>query len=421
MRIARIVAGTVLVVGVAASAFAQPFTLDEKIKPTELKLEPYGQKGEKTAGRLYGAVITQTEPTQYYFVRNVSIFSPDYVAIGSQDPSAPIQISVHKNTWEQADRKGQTDASGRWNTKFKTSGDFGIRVTPDRLPATYAVLVWVGNEVDVPMPSPFTKSSGVKTDVAPFTGGGWLGRFGLYGLVGLIVVVIAGAALYRSKSARMFFLIAALVGAPLVARNAVADEGAYGKAVGDLLEQLKSFLEHQENVKDFWEALEGLSKDEALPDESQRGPTLPSSCLDAAWTIPPQDRAISSPRYQACQCMTDAVDKLRRNRQMLEKLRIIVANQKNFVDKAIALGNSFAQLHTVLGLQWIGVRKHDIEEPYDEFKRLSNQKHQAVMAAVQKDLKDISDCEAKLGEPDWYQKFGFMYYEFLYAAYKPSF
>jgi hypothetical protein len=119
--------------------------------------------------------------------------------------------------------------------------------------------------------------------------------------------------------------------------------------------------------------------------------------------------------------MATAVEKLRKNRQMLEKMRILVANQKAFADKATALGNSYAQLHTLLGLQWIGTRKHDIEEPYTQFKVISNQKHQQLMAAVEKDLKDIGDCEAKLGEPDWYQKFGFIYYEFLFAAYKPSF
>jgi hypothetical protein len=43
------------------------------------------------------------------------------------------------------------------------------------------------------------------------------------------------------------------------------------------------------------------------------------------------------------------------------------------------------------------------------------------MAAIEKDLKDIGECEAKFGEVDWYQKFGFIYYEFLYSAYKPSF
>ena len=52
---------------------------------------------------------------------------------------------------------------------------------------------------------------------------------------------------------------------------------------------------------------------------------------------------------------------------------------------------------------------------------ISNQKHQQLMAAIEKDLKDIGQCEVRFGEPDWYQKFGFIYYESLYAAYKPSF
>ncbi len=43
------------------------------------------------------------------------------------------------------------------------------------------------------------------------------------------------------------------------------------------------------------------------------------------------------------------------------------------------------------------------------------------MAAIQDSLKTISACEAKMGERDWYEKYGFVYYEFLYDAYKPSF
>ena len=155
---------------------------------------------------------------------------------------------------------------------------------------------------------------------------------------------------------------------------------------------------------------------------TQRGPSLPSSCLQPDWKIPPEDRAVgANSTYGSCQCMATAVGKLRANRQMLETLRILVANQKNFVDKATALGNSFSQLHTVLGLQWIGIKKESIDEPYAQFKTIANQKHKALMDAIEKDLKDISDCEARLGEPDWYAKYGFMYYEFLYAAYKPAF
>jgi len=391
--------------GSARTAAAQPFTLDEKIKPTELKLEPLRSGDPKTDGRMYGAAITQTGPVQYFFVQGVSIFSPVYVGVTADDPSAPAQIALFKETWEQPHVRGETGGSGRWDAKFKTSGDFGIKMTSDRPQTRYALLVWVGNEVNAPMPSPFTRSGG-GASVTRSTAN--------VNVLYIIIAVLAGAliavVLMKSKSARMCVLIGAAAGASLVARPAFAQ--GYDKAVMAMLSDLKQFLSQQESVDKFWQSLKTLSQSETQPSDAQGGPSLPSSCVDNAWALP------SNP---GCQCMATAVDKLRKNRQMLEKLRVLVANQKNFVDKATALGNSYAQLHTLLGLQWVGIRKHDIEEPYAEFKQISKQKHQALMDAIQKDLQDVSACEAKLGERDWYQKFGFMYYEFLYAAYRPAF
>ena len=397
--------GLVIVAALLATRVAaQPFTLDDKIKPTELKLAPYRAGDPKADGRVYGDVIAQTAPTQYFFVQGLSIFSPSYVGVAEEDATSPISVEVAKETWEQPHLKGQTGASGRWDAKFRTSGDFGIKVTADHVPVRYAVVVWSGNEVNAPMPSPFTRGAPAKT-AQTLTANNTL----LYVIIALLAGALIGVLLMKSKSSRACFLIAAVAGASLVARPAAAQ---YDKAVAALLSDLKQFLSQQESVEKFWQSLQALSQSETMPDAADRGPSLPSSCVDNGWALP---------NNPGCACMATAVDKLRKNRQMLEKLRVLVANQKNFVDKAIALGNSFSQLHTVLGLQWIGIRKHDIEEPYAQFKQISNQKHKDVMAAIQKDLQDISTCEAKLGEPDWYQKFGFMYYEFLYAAYRPAF
>lgn len=391
----------------ARPSMAQPFTLDEKIKPTELKLEPYKRGGGKTDGKVYGAVVNQTEDGRYFFVQGLSIYSPTYVGITADPPTARIQIALYKETWGAPSLEGKTDGTGHWDAKFKTSGDFGIHIVPDHVPATYALVVWVGNEVEAGLSSPFTGSPGSASHASASRNLGGLA------LAGLLIVAIAAAGFYKLKTARTCLLIACLLTAPLLAPVASAQD--YPKAVAEMLSQLKSFLERQESVDKFWQALKALSNDEGVPDDSQRGPSLPSACLDGTWKVPSGDA------YKNCQCMATAVDKLRKNRQMLEKLRILVANQKAFVDKATALGNSFAQLHTVLGLQWIGIKKHDIDEPYAQFKVISNQKHQQLMAAIQTDLRDIGECEARLGEPNWYQKFGFMYYEFLYAAYKPSF
>jgi len=406
-----------MAIAAARPAAAQPFTLEQKIKPTELKLQPYRAGDKRLGGHVYGAEITQTEPTEYFFVQGLSIYSPEYVGVTGEDPSAHLAVSVHKETWEQAHRKGEVDASGHWDAKFKTTGDFGIKVTADHVPAKYALVVWSGSEVEAPIPSPFTP----RTAKSPSSASGTNTTM-LYVIIALLAGALVGVLLTKSKSSRACLLVGALVTAPFAARTAAAQEGDYPKAIAEMLEQLKAFLEHQESVKDFWESLQALSSGEAVPDMTQKGPSVPSSCLAPDWTIRPEDRAVgANSTYNSCQCMATAVDKLRANRQMLEKLRILVANQKNFVDKATALGNSFSQLHTVLGLQWIGIKKESIDEPYAQFKQISNQKHKALMDAIQKDLQDIGTCEAKLGEPDWYAKYGLMYYEFLYAAYRPAF
>jgi hypothetical protein len=383
---------------------AQPFTLDEKIKPVELKLDEYKTDDPRAQGRIAQAFFTQTENTQYYFVRGISIFSPDYVSITTDDPSAGIKISLHKDNWDQAVASGQTGGGGHWETSFKTSGDFGIKVVTDKLPARYSLVVWVGKEVSLRLPSPFTQSAGLAG------GGHGFSSNVLLMAIGVLVIIVAALAvlLFRSKSKSKTTAACIIVGLFLSASpslKAQLDASTIAKA----MDYFKKFLEITQNAEKMWNDSKTLSPNEASPDFGQRGPTMPSSCAGDALAS------------EECRCFAKSAERLDKNRVMLEKLRVLVANQKAFKDKAIALGNSYAQLHTLMGIQWVGIRKHDIEEPYEQFKTISNQKHQLVMGAIQESLKDISACEARMGERDWYQKYGFIYYEFLYDAYKPSF
>jgi len=381
---------------------AQPFTLDEKIKPIELTLSDYKTDDPKAQGRIAQASFTQTENTQYYFVRGISIFSPDYVSITTDDPSAGIKVSLHKDNWELPDASGQTGGEGHWETKFKTSGDFGIKVVTDKLPARYFLVVWVGKEVNLTLPSPFTPRS--------VSVGQWFSSNILLIAVVLLVLIVAVLAvlLLRSRSKSKAAAACLIAGLLLLAPppgKAQLDDSTIKKA----MDYFKKALDIAENAEKMWSDSKTLSPNEASPSFGQRGPTMPSSCAGAA--------AAS----QECRCFAKSAERLDKNRVMLEKLRVLVANQRDFRDKAIAMGNSYAQLHTLMGIQWVGIRKHDIDEPYDQFKSIANQKHQAVMQAIQESLESISACEAKMGERDWYQKYGFVYYEFLYDAYKPSF
>lgn len=144
----------------STALLAQPFTLDKKFKATELKLNKFNPPNEpKASGRISIAEVTQKEDSLFFFVKGASIYSPVYVGVQSAGPGKKaINVSLHKFSWKKAERSGTTDASGHWEDKFKTENDFGIRVVVNDKPVKYSLMVWVGDEPKIKLPSVFNKS-----------------------------------------------------------------------------------------------------------------------------------------------------------------------------------------------------------------------------------------------------------------------
>ena len=140
---------------------AQPFTLDKKFKPVQLKLNKYDPPNEpKAKGRISITEVIQKEDTLFYFVKGTSIYSPIYVGLQSGDStSSTIEVSLHKLSWKRAERSGTTDATGHWEQQFKTENDFGIRVIVKDKPTAYSLMVWVGDEVKMELPTVFKKGT----------------------------------------------------------------------------------------------------------------------------------------------------------------------------------------------------------------------------------------------------------------------
>lgn len=140
------------------SVKAQPFTLDKKFKPVQLKLHKFNPPKEpKAKGRISISEITQTKDTLFYFVKDASIYSPVYVGLQTNGSAGTVDISLHKLSWKKAERQGATDAKGYWQDLFKTENDFGIRVIVKDKPAAYTMMVWVGDEPRMELPSVFKK------------------------------------------------------------------------------------------------------------------------------------------------------------------------------------------------------------------------------------------------------------------------
>ena len=148
------------------AAQTQPFTLDKKFKAEKLILHKFNVPSEpKAKGRISITKVTQLEDTLFYFVKDASIYSPVYVGLQTKDSTdnEPLQVTLHKMSWRKAERKGTTDAKGYWHENFKTENDFGIRVVTKNKPAVYTIMVWVGDEAKMEIPSAFKKGTSFKT------------------------------------------------------------------------------------------------------------------------------------------------------------------------------------------------------------------------------------------------------------------
>ena len=150
------VVGVLLLFGVLECK-AQPFTMDEKIKPSELKLSSFTGKTAKEKGRIAIVDITQKDEALYFFVRGVSILSPIMVYVESTDKTNKLGVTLHKDFWKDADKLGNTGDDGVFKSSFKTGSDFGIKIVSKKMPAKYQILVWVGDEVTPDLQSPFKK------------------------------------------------------------------------------------------------------------------------------------------------------------------------------------------------------------------------------------------------------------------------
>jgi hypothetical protein len=174
---------------------AQPFTLDDRINPQELKLEDYKKDDAKAKGRISSTAFMQDADTAYYWIQGISIYSPTFFTITASDPAADLKISLYKENWKQAHKTGEIKGKGKWNTNFKTEGDFGIQVITAKKPVRYALLVWVGDEVKVDIPSPFKNGAGT-------SGGGWIKKNMILLIVALAAIAIIGFLLFKLKKAK---------------------------------------------------------------------------------------------------------------------------------------------------------------------------------------------------------------------------
>jgi hypothetical protein len=179
-------------------------------------------------------------------------------------------------------------------------------------------------------------------------------------------------------------------------------ESDYEEPINNGLESLNNLLTGLRNARELYDALPGLSPGACAPDFSTNAQAMiPSSCPDANCSA----------------CYTSASNELNFVRMQLGRLWCIYTNTKNFNNAAIAFGDNASGIHAVTGLAW-QYERAGIVETYNHFKGTYDKKYIDLIGSLQRALMQISSCENEYGEPDWYQRFGFIYYEFMKERYK---
>ncbi|MBB1061220.1 hypothetical protein [Marilutibacter spongiae] len=133
------------------------------------------------------------------------------------------------------------------------------------------------------------------------------------------------------------------------------------------------------------------------------GPTVPSHCAEG----------------DACrQCYEEAVRKIDFNRFYIERARCITAANVKMANSAMAFGDSASGIHAVSGLSWQLQGKPQIEQAVGKLKQTYTHKAGQYLDGLQGALKELGQCEAEhYGEDDWYQRYGWIYHNFMQAKY----
>jgi len=160
---------------------------------------------------------------------------------------------------------------------------------------------------------------------------------------------------------------------------------------------MRSFFE-------FVDAFKDLNRADRQFDPSARPegtPDLPVSCSSGSCMA----------------CYEEAHGKLRRSLFTLGRLQSIYNRTKTFVDKAVAFGDSASGIHAVTGLTW-QAEKSNIQGTMTEMNTAYDKKKPELMAPFKSALEMIADCERQhFNNPDWYNRFGFIYYSFIDQKY----
>ena len=376
------------------------------------------------------------------------VMRPVVVTLQAVDASQPLELRLVKTRWHKPLQTCTTNSQGRCSLKLRTHGDLGLVVAGDAQAEFILDALIAPKIVLPPKRSPLVPASDDQlSDSSPLL------KPLLLGVAVLVLLALAYALGRRRGKATASVLLLCVASGLLPTDNAQAepvpggpptnarqlgfdrlmeDLGELGslnesasdaaEAIGDRIDELEKISEMAEqfsgmferlgqvadgleNLNSLLDAYNTLSNSDARyqPDLDERGlPDIPSVCAN----------------NPACQrCFETAHERFIEDRLLLEELRIIYQSTKEFTDAALAFGDNTSGIHAVTGLAWQSERRK-IEKSIEAMEDAYDSKFEQLIGTTHESLMRIAACEEEFGMQDWYNRFGFMYFEFLRDKYK---
>jgi hypothetical protein len=437
---------------------AQPFTLNKAIQPVELKLLADMREGhEGELGIVYFNRLSDS--VNYHYVTGHDLYNFVDVLVTSVD-GTPLKVSLVKENWEtvQAEQNTINANNGMVDFKIRTWGSFGIKIETDEPKnSLYNITVLASPEKKTFLGSAFRPihkdemtANGATPPIAADKGGGDSGKtnYLLYIVIGvalLIIGILAGKLMggkgKGSAVILMFLTLLPIDGSAQEAgdflsveqfeafkKTAMEDLNTrlnileserkdVDKAVADLDKTISTIRKQWDNVKLLYDTYNnGLGKciNSAPPAQAT---SIPSVCTDLYYD---DNGEISEEENQGCsECFFEARKKFNNMRYQFEKLATIYKCTKDFSNAAISFGDDVSGFTPsgVGGMAW-QTQRRNIEKSVVELEQAYDAKYGEFLQSLADAMMELNICEAKFGVEDWYDRFGYMYFEFMKDKYQ---
>ena len=399
-----------------SSALAQPFTLDEDLKPIELKLE----SNLKYEGAKYVETTSKIDKGElaYYYVSGHDMYQFVDIFIFANNGNPDIQADVVFNTWNNVEETQHTISSkdGIINFKLRSYQDIGFIVKSlDVDTVSYSIIVNASPPIMAHLGSPFVKAKSESTNANETTkepGGSanensiWV--YIIIGVLLLIVGLLAGKLIGRKKTISIIlcFICTTLTmeffaqTLPRSMEDVERDKTRRGQ-IDEGIERINKAFGTADAVKDYLDKYKNLGNClNSTPPPGQ--PKIPSFCVDET--------------DSCAQCFVSARQKFNDVRYKLDKLQTIYDCTKAYTDAAISFGDNVSSYHGVTGLVWQSKRR-EVERSIVSLNKSYDSKRVELLDKLNTSLIALDACEQEHGISDWYDRFGVLFYDFLEMRY----